>query len=115
MTAFQEQDVVLPCSEMEPKNCYRVIWKKSALDARQMKPILAWPKTPQFQDAERVKWETDGNGHTSLHLTRTQKSDEGQYSCEIWEGWDRTFVKTLSLRVKGKIVHCTIHNIFTVI
>lgn len=107
MTAFQEQDVVLSClnSGMDPKSCYRAMWKKSSPDTGQMKPILAWPKTPKIQVAERVKWEIDGNGHMSLYLTRIQKSDEGDYSCEIWKGWECIFVKKLSLKVKGKIVH----------
>lgn len=93
---------------MIPKSCYRVRWMKSTPDARQKEDILARPKTPNIQDAERVKWEPDGNGHMSLFLTRIQKSDEGLYCCEIWQGWDRILVKKISVKVKGKIAHCTI-------
>lgn len=104
LSASQEEDVVLPCFDsdvMDPESCYRVKWIKYTTDGSQMKVILARPETPKIQDAERVKWDADENGQMSLFLTKLQKSDEGLYSCEIWQGWDFT-VKNTSLKVKGK-------------
>ncbi|XP_070823491.1 CXADR-like membrane protein [Chaetodon trifascialis] len=101
--ASQEDDAVLPCfnsTVMNPKSCYRVKWIKHGTDLRHMEVILARPKTPKIQDAERVKWEADGKGQMSLFLTKLQKSDEGLYSCEIWHGWDCILVKNISLKVK---------------
>ncbi|XP_076594171.1 CXADR-like membrane protein [Chaetodon auriga] len=101
--ASQEDDAVLPCfnsTAMNPKSCYRVKWIKHGTDLRQMKVILARPKTPKIRDAERVKWEADGKGQMSLFLTKLQKSDEGLYSCEIWRGWECMLVKNISLKVK---------------
>ncbi|KAI3360937.1 hypothetical protein L3Q82_013147 [Scortum barcoo] len=103
-SAFQEGDVVLPCFDTNDKDlkCYRVVWVKYvkyATDVSQ-KVILSRPKLGKNQDAAHVKWEADENGQMSLFLTKLQKSDEGLYSCEIWEGWDRTFVRNISLRVK---------------
>ncbi|CAK6960491.1 uncharacterized protein LOC122986659 [Scomber scombrus] len=36
----------------------------------------------------------------SLFLTKSQKSDEGCYICEIWKGWDCILAKSFSLKVK---------------
>ncbi|KAM4600564.1 uncharacterized protein ACJ7VT_020496 [Polymixia lowei] len=36
----------------------------------------------------------------SLSLTRLNKSDEGLYRCEIWQGWDSILVKNISLKQK---------------
>nr|XP_046256678.1 uncharacterized protein LOC124065375 isoform X2 [Scatophagus argus] len=86
--AYQGEDVALPCFNFngtDPKSCYRIRWMKSATDTRQIKVILARPKTPKIQDDERAKWEADGNGKMSLFLTKLQKSDEGLYNCEIWQ------------------------------
>ncbi len=108
MTASQEEDAALPCinsTVMNAKSCYRVKWKKQATDSSQVKDILARPKTSKIRDAERVKWEADGNGQMSLFLTKLQKSDEGLYSCEIWQGWDCILVKNIILKVKGKFTH----------
>ncbi|XP_029308256.1 uncharacterized protein LOC115021758 isoform X2 [Cottoperca gobio] len=100
----QEEDVVLPCadswSEMDRRSCIRVRLIKYATDGSQMKVILTRPKTHKFQDAERVKWQDDGNGQMSLFLTKSQKSDEGVYGCEIWCDWDFISVKNVSLKVK---------------
>ncbi|XP_044063532.1 uncharacterized protein LOC122881407 [Siniperca chuatsi] len=103
VSASQEEDVVLPCFDSNMNNsmrCNRVKWIKYATGASQMKVILARPKTPKFQDAEHVKLEADGNGQMSLFLTKLQKSDEGLYSCEIWQGWDCILVRNISLKVK---------------
>lgn len=106
MIATQEEGIVLPCFDLNAmESCFRAKWIKRATDGTSMKVILAWPKTPEIQDAERVKWERDGNGHMSLFLTKVQKSDEGLYSCEIWHGWKIIHVKNMSLKVKGKIAH----------
>lgn len=108
MIASQEEDAVLPCFDsnvVDPNSCIRVKWIKRAAYGTPMKDILARPKTPGIQDAERVKWELDGNGHMSLFLTKLQKSDEGQYSCEVWHGWKRIHVKNVSLKMRGKIAH----------
>ncbi|XP_044213884.1 uncharacterized protein LOC122986659 [Thunnus albacares] len=108
VSASQEEDALLPCfnsSVIDPKNCYRVKWTKQVTHPRQMKVILTRPKTSKFQDADRVKWEADGNGQMSLLLTKLQKSDEGLYSCEIWKGWDCILVKNISLKVKDCKTH----------
>ncbi|KAL7393590.1 hypothetical protein ABVT39_013267 [Epinephelus coioides] len=98
----QEEDVVLPCADsnvMDPKSClrFKVI---NATNASRMKVIFARPVTPEFQDAERVKLKADANGQVSLTLTKSQKSDEGLYRCEIWQGWECILVKNISLRVR---------------
>ncbi|XP_041799065.1 uncharacterized protein LOC121610834 isoform X2 [Chelmon rostratus] len=99
--ASQGDDIALPCfNSTGMKSCYRVKWIKHETDVSQMKVILARPKTPKIQDAERVKWEADGSGRMSLFLTKVQKSDEGLYSCEIWQGWDAIFVINIPLKVK---------------
>ncbi|KAM4600563.1 uncharacterized protein ACJ7VT_020495 isoform 2-T2 [Polymixia lowei] len=36
----------------------------------------------------------------SLSLTRLNKSDEGLYRCEIWQGWNSILVKNISLKPK---------------
>ncbi|XP_032374260.1 uncharacterized protein LOC116691051 [Etheostoma spectabile] len=103
VNASPEEDVVLPCfnaSVMDPKSCYRVKLMKSDTNTSQVKVILARPKIHNLRDAKRVKWQTDGNGQMSLYLTKSQKSDEGLYICEIWKGWDCVSVKTISLKVK---------------
>lgn len=56
-----------------------------------------------FPDAERVEWRSDGRRSLSLSLTRVQPSDKGLYSCEIWRGWDRVYVRNTSLMFKGQI------------
>ncbi|XP_039663225.1 uncharacterized protein LOC120563155 [Perca fluviatilis] len=103
VNASPEEDVVLPCfnvSVMDPKSCYRVQLIKYTTNTSQVKVILARPKTHNLQDAKRVKWQANGNGQMSLYLTKLQKSDEGLYRCEIWQGWDSVSVKNISLKVK---------------
>ncbi|XP_063735104.1 uncharacterized protein LOC134861652 isoform X2 [Eleginops maclovinus] len=98
-----EEDVVLPCFDplmMDPKICFRVKLIKHATSYSQMKVILARPKTHRFKDAQRVKWQADGNGQMSIFLSKSQKSDEGLYGCEIWKGWDNSVVNNISLKVK---------------
>ncbi|XP_074510068.1 uncharacterized protein LOC141779223 [Sebastes fasciatus] len=99
--ASEEEDVVLPCFDSyDPKSCDRVRLIKYATNTSQMKVIFARPERPKFQDAERVKWQADGNGQMSLFMTKSQKSDEGLHGCEIWQGWDCILVKNISLKVK---------------
>ncbi|XP_071372213.1 cell adhesion molecule Dscam2-like isoform X2 [Centroberyx affinis] len=104
VSASREEDVVLPCSIptiMGPESCYRVKWTKHATDrSTQTKVVLARPETSKLQDAERVKLRADGKGDMSLSLTRLGKSDEGLYSCEIWQGWDCILIKNTTLKVK---------------
>ncbi|XP_042346866.1 uncharacterized protein LOC121946368 [Plectropomus leopardus] len=108
VSASQEENVVLPCFDsyvMDPKNCQRVKLIKYATDASQEKVIFARPKTPKFQDAKRVKLEADRNGQMSLILTKSQKSDEGLYRCEIWQGWICVLVRNISVKVKDCSKH----------
>ncbi|XP_049903865.1 uncharacterized protein LOC126392494 isoform X2 [Epinephelus moara] len=98
----QEEDVVLPCADsnvMDPKSCLR-FKLINATNASRMRVIFARPETPEFQDAERVKLKADANGRMSLTLTKSRKSDEGLYRCEIWQGWECILVKNISLRVR---------------
>ncbi|XP_029133787.2 junctional adhesion molecule-like isoform X1 [Labrus bergylta] len=102
VAATLQEDVVLPCfisNLTDPKSCYRIKWMKNTSGANQ-KVILARPKTTNIRDAERVKWETNGRGETSLILTKLQKSDEGVYTCEICKGWACSIVKNITLIVK---------------
>ncbi|KAF3691805.1 hypothetical protein EXN66_Car007480 [Channa argus] len=102
VSASQGEDAVLPCfnsTVMDPKGCYRVRLIKYATDGSQVKKIsFAWPKN--MQNANRVKWETGGDGKLHFYLTKLQKSDEGQYSCEVCQGWDCNLIKNISLKVK---------------
>ncbi|XP_049440531.1 uncharacterized protein LOC125893710 isoform X4 [Epinephelus fuscoguttatus] len=98
----QEEDVALPCADsnvMDPKSCLR-FKLINATNASRMKVIFARPETPEFQDAERVKLKADANGQMSVTLTKSRKSDEGLYRCEIWQGWECILVKNISLRVR---------------
>ncbi|XP_034552809.1 uncharacterized protein LOC117822274 isoform X2 [Notolabrus celidotus] len=99
VTATQQENVTLPCSVsnlMDPKSCYRIKWTKDA----SKKVILARPETSKIQDAARVKWQANEQGHMCLFITKVQKSDEGMYSCEICKGWDCTLDKNIYLKVK---------------
>ncbi|KAM3614893.1 uncharacterized protein V6R79_020396 [Siganus canaliculatus] len=112
VTGYQGEDVAFHCfnsDEMQPKNCSRVQWLKIETQPRQPKVILVRPSTPRFQDAERVKWEADKNGKMSFHLTKLQRSDEGLYRCEIWQGWDCIHQTNISLKVK----ECKIWSVTT--
>ncbi|XP_076016759.1 CXADR-like membrane protein isoform X2 [Genypterus blacodes] len=104
VSASQGEDVTLPCFKstmLAPESCYRVKWTKLFLDpSRQPILILARPQMPPFRDAEGVSWGTDKNGDMSLSLKSLNKSNEGEYCCEIWEGWKIILVKNLQLKVK---------------
>ncbi|KAI9536507.1 hypothetical protein NQZ68_032302 [Dissostichus eleginoides] len=103
VSASLEEDVVLPCSDpvmTDKDTCFRVKLIKHATDSSQMKVILARPEISKFKDAQHVKWQADKNGQMSITLTKSQKSDEGLYGCEIWKGWDSILVKNISLKVK---------------
>ncbi|XP_010792846.1 uncharacterized protein [Notothenia coriiceps] len=98
-----EEDVVLPCSDplMTDKDTwFRVKLIKHATNSSRIKVIIARPEISKFKDAQRVKWQADKNGQMSITLTKSQKSDEGLYGCEIWKGWDSILVKNISLKVK---------------
>ncbi|KAK5922461.1 hypothetical protein CgunFtcFv8_019721 [Champsocephalus gunnari] len=102
-SASLEEDVVLPCSDplmTDKDTCFRVKLTKHATHSSQMKVILARPEISKFKDAQRVKWQADKNGQMSITLTKSQKSDEGLYGCEIWKGWDSILVQNISLKVK---------------
>ncbi|KAF7665759.1 hypothetical protein LDENG_00132650 [Lucifuga dentata] len=104
VSAAQEEDATLPCFKstmMAPESCYRVKWTKLPTDpSNQPKVIFASPQSAKFQNAEGVKWGADGNGQMSLSLKRLNKSDEGPYRCEIFQGWDCKVNKTIYLKVK---------------
>ncbi|XP_008294733.1 uncharacterized protein LOC103368218 isoform X2 [Stegastes partitus] len=100
-SGHQEEVVRLSCFNSNvtgPKSCYRVKLKKHVTNTTRMELMFMWPK--KRQDAKRVKWEADGDGRGCLYLLKLQKSDEGLYTCEIWQGWDIVLTKNVSLRVK---------------
>lgn len=105
MSATPEEDAVLPCSlpaDTGPESCHRIKLTKHAAYS-QPKVIFARPETSKFPDGEHVQWRANGNGEMSIYLTRVSKSDEGLYSCEIWQGWDCIVAINISLKVKGNI------------
>lgn len=109
VVGYREENVLLSCfdtSAIVLNTGYRVIWSKCAADGTQKKNILARPITPEIKDAERVKWEDNENGR--ILLTKLQQSDEGLYTCEVWQGWDRILVKNISLKIKGEFVYLTL-------
>lgn len=108
MVGYREENALLSCfdtSAMALNPGYRVMWTKSAANGTQKKIILARPKTREIQDAERVKLEHNENGR--ILLTKLQQSDEGLYTCEVWQDWDRILVKNISLKIKGEVVYLT--------
>ncbi|XP_035799368.2 uncharacterized protein LOC111588828 isoform X2 [Amphiprion ocellaris] len=101
VSGHQEGDIVLSClnpNVMDPKSTYRVQWKKYVTNTSRMEVIFMWPQ--KRQNAKRMKWEADGGGKGGLYLSKLQKSDEGLYSCEIWQGWGIVLSKNISLKVK---------------
>ncbi|XP_022074787.2 uncharacterized protein LOC110969061 [Acanthochromis polyacanthus] len=101
VSGHQGGDVVLSClnpNVMDPNSNYRVQWKKYVTNTRRMEVIFQWPQN--LQNPKRMKWEADENGKRGLHLSKLQKSDEGLYNCEIYEGWDIVLSKNISLKVK---------------
>lgn len=103
MSAVKEEGAVLSClnsSVMDPKSSLRVRWLKSPTETSLEKVIFEWPKASQ--EAERVSLKDDGKGQKCLHLKSLQKSDEGAYRCEVWEGWNIIQVQNISLKVKGE-------------
>lgn len=105
VSGVKEEDAVLSClnsSVMDPKSSHRVRWLKSSADSSLEIIFFEWPKSSQKVD--RVSLKDDGKGQKCLHLKSLQKSDEGLYRCEVWEGWNIIQVKNLSLKVKGEAV-----------
>lgn len=101
-SAARGENVVLPCfnsTVMDQKSCYRV--RLFVTDDKQV--LFARPKSPKFPDDKRIKWQADKNGKMSLYLTKLQESDVRSYTCEICKGWDCAHVKTISVKIKGKI------------
>lgn len=47
----------------------------------------------------------------SLKFSKLKESDEGLYSCEIWNGWERVYIRIISLKTEGKI-HLYIYSFF---
>lgn len=88
---------MLNSSEIGLENCARVRVIKYVANQAPM-VTSEWPKKAQ-QD-KRMSWQTDENRLMCFHLKNVQKSDEGTYSCEIWRGWDRVLVRTMTLKVK---------------
>lgn len=111
MSTFQEEDVTLSCSSINqtnPKSCYRIKWTRYDADSKQWRDIFVWPKTAK--DGGRLERKLDGNGQEQLVLKNIQKSDEGLYGCEIWQGWDIVLARNTSLKVKGKSIHLCIQS-----
>lgn len=104
VSGVKEEDAVLSClnsSVMDPKSSHRVRWLKISADSSH-EIIFEWPKSSQ--EVERVSLKDDGKGQKCLHLKSLQKSDEGLYRYEVWEGWNIVQVKNISLKVKGKVL-----------
>ncbi|XP_029958682.1 uncharacterized protein LOC115396795 isoform X2 [Salarias fasciatus] len=87
----------LNSDEIEAERCYQVKVTKYTSDKKTM-VIFMWPK--KNQPSKRMSWESNGNGLMFFHLKNLQKSDEGTYSCEIWQGWDLVLMKNMTLKVK---------------
>lgn len=69
-----------------------------------------WPDDPSVaHKSERVAFESGADGvvagNLSLSLRDIRKSDEGLYSCKVWQGWNCVMVKNITLKVKGKIIY----------
>ncbi|XP_030606673.1 uncharacterized protein LOC115795047 [Archocentrus centrarchus] len=96
--AVKEEDVALSClspNETDPVK-YRYKWTKYATDTNEPKDIYKWLS----KNNQPSKWEVDGNEQKCLFLRKSQKSDEGLYTCEMWEGWDLILAKNISLKIK---------------
>lgn len=93
----QKEDATLPCIDFDPVRHDRLRWIKSAY-SRKPEIILSYPKPPNILDADRANWDPE---QKSLILTDALKSDEGLYTCEVCSNWECTYVKNISLIVKG--------------
>lgn len=94
--ASRQENVSLSCFEknekLEQSKCSRVRWIK---ELKGMETVFV-EKPPSPNPGT-------GGGY-DLYLENLKTSDEGLYSCEIWDGWSRIYVRTISLILKGKIL-----------
>ncbi|XP_014057649.1 uncharacterized protein isoform X2 [Salmo salar] len=109
ITATQEEVAVLPCFTSTHRDLEtRVKWTKLS---PKPEDILVWPDDPSVaHKSERVAFESGADGvvagNLSLSLRDIRKSDEGLYSCKVWQGWSCVMVKNITLKVKEcKILH----------
>lgn len=100
MSGLKEEDVALTCLDSDDTDvdCYRARLLRYSTDTPQPSIIYRWAK--KSQGSTRLALKADKNGRFCLFLKTLQKSDEGLYKCEIWEGWDVVLVKNISLKVK---------------
>ncbi|XP_061574297.1 uncharacterized protein LOC133440964 isoform X1 [Cololabis saira] len=100
VSASKHEDVSLSCLESDitdPESSYRVRWTKKTTETDEV-VIFEWPG--KSKDEKRLKLEENGKGQRCLFLKNLQKSDEGEYICKIFKGWDEFDVRKLFLKVK---------------
>lgn len=109
MIAVQQEDVALSCLSPNETDSfrYRFQWTKNITGTNKVTDIFKWPSN----NSEPSKWEVVDvqNGQKCLFLRKSQKSDEGTYNCEMFEGWGRLLKKTIYLKIKGKTIYSFIY------